>query len=75
MVNKNSVKSLFKVASYTGRGVIYNIVVKDSTNKMVTMAAYIPIVTYACDLLNSSSCDMIGEYVFQSRSGKFNVQL
>lgn len=50
-------KSTLTVSSYPSQGVIYTVVVKETKSKTgeVTQAAYIPVVTYDCDI--NKDCD------------------
>lgn len=56
LTNNKVDKSNLVVSSYNQRGVVYTVVVTldNPDQKVSTVAAYIPIVTYACDL--GSSC-------------------
>lgn len=58
--DKTSVHSEMKITSYTGQGVIYNVIVTDTRLGTDSRAAYIPSATYACDLDNTDECHMIG---------------
>lgn len=58
--DKTSVRSKFTIASYTGQGSIYNIIVTDVAMGTTARAAYIPSTTYSCDLHNTDSCQAIG---------------
>ncbi|KAJ8299683.1 hypothetical protein KUTeg_023743 [Tegillarca granosa] len=55
--NNGRTKSQLLIGSYVGQGAIYSVVVKqqDPTGA-VTMASYIPMVTYACNLNKSGDC-------------------
>ncbi|KAJ8298736.1 hypothetical protein KUTeg_022796, partial [Tegillarca granosa] len=55
--NNGRTKSQLLIGSYVGQGAIYIVVVKqqDPTGA-VTMASYIPMVTYACNLNKSGDC-------------------
>ncbi|XP_078333820.1 transmembrane 7 superfamily member 3-like [Crassostrea virginica] len=59
-----SQKPEFYMAAYTGNGVIYNLVVKATTSRGITMAAYFSQVTYSCDLSHEDSCQMYGWFWF-----------
>ncbi|KAL4225475.1 Transmembrane 7 superfamily member 3 [Mactra antiquata] len=56
--NSGGQKSTIDIASYKSRGVVYTIVVTYSNKKTghVTKAAYIPVVSYGCDIEHQDVC-------------------
>lgn len=54
IVNTQGQKSMLDVSSYSGRGVVYTVMV--SLGNHANQATYIPVVSYGCDIDNKPSC-------------------
>ena len=58
--NTQAHKSDIDVSSYSHRGVVYNTVVKFNKDGVHTQAAYVPGVSYGCDIKHTDICKQRG---------------